>query len=45
MLVVQRGCRCPDSGKIPGQFGWGFDQSGLMNNVPPHGMEVGTTLF
>ena len=40
--VAQRGCRCPISGSVQGQVGWGFEQPGLVEGVPAHGRGGGT---
>jgi len=39
----QRSCGYPLPGSVQGQVGWGFEQSGLVKDVPAHGREVGTT--
>lgn len=38
--VPQRNFGCPIAGR--GQVGGGFEQSSLVEGVPPHGMGVGT---
>ena len=40
--VAQRGCGCPIPGSVQGQVGWGFEQPGLVKNVPACGRGVGT---
>ena len=40
--VARRGCGCPIPGSVQGQVGWGFEQAGLVEGVPAHGMGVGT---
>jgi len=32
----------PLPGSVQGQVGWGFEQPGLVEGVPAHGMGVGT---
>ena len=39
--VAQRGCGCPIPGRVQGQVGWVFEQPGLVEGVPAHGMGVG----
>jgi len=34
--VAQRGGRCSIPGNIQGQAGWGFEQPGLVEDVPAH---------
>jgi len=41
-LVAQRSCGCPLPGSVQGQVGWGFEQPGLVEDVPAHGRGVGT---
>jgi len=41
-VVAQRSCGCPLPGSVHGQAGWGFEQSGLVEDVPAHGRGVGT---
>jgi len=38
--VAHRSCGCPLPRCIQGEFGWGFEQSGLVEGV--HGRGVGT---
>jgi len=40
--VAQRSYGCPLPGSVQGQVGWGFEQPGLVEDVPAHGMGVGT---
>jgi len=40
--VARRSSGCPLPGNIPGQTGWGFEQPGLVEGVPAHGMGLGT---
>jgi len=40
--VAQRSCGCPLPGIVQGQVGWGFEQPGLVEDVPAHGRGVGT---
>jgi len=40
--IAHRSSRCPLPESIQGQVGWGFEQPGLMESVPPHGRGVGT---
>jgi len=39
--VAQRSCGCPVIGSIQGQVVWGFEQPGLVKDVPAHGRGVG----
>ena len=41
--VSRRSCSCPIPGSIQGEVGWGFEQAGLVEGVPAHGREVGTS--
>ena len=40
--VAQRSYGCPIPGVFQGQVGWGFEQPGLVEDVPAHSREVGT---
>ena len=40
--VAQRSCRGPIIGSVQGQVGWGFDQPGLVKDVPIHEKKGGT---
>jgi len=40
--VAQRSCGCPLPGSVQGQVGWGFEQPGLVGDVPTHGRGGGT---
>jgi len=40
--VAQRSCVCPLPGSVQGQAGCGFEQPGLVEDVPAHGRGVGT---
>ncbi|GAB0180902.1 mitochondrial enolase superfamily member 1 [Grus japonensis] len=35
-------CRCSLPGSVQGQVGWGFQQPGLVEDIPAHGRWVGT---
>jgi len=35
--VAQRSCGYPLPGSVQGQVGWGFEQPGLVEDVPAHG--------
>jgi len=35
--VSQRSCGCSLPGNVQGQLGWGFEQPGLVEDVPAHG--------
>jgi len=41
-LILMVGNGCPIPGSVQGQVGWGFEQPGLVEDVPAHGREVGT---
>ena len=41
--VAQRSCGWPLPGSVQGQAGRGFEQPGLLEGVPAHGREVGTS--
>jgi len=43
--AAQRSCGCPVIGSVQGQAGWGFEQPGLMKDVPAHGGGAGTTIL
>jgi len=40
--VAQRSCGCPLPGSVQGQVGWGFEQPGVVEDVPAHGRGFGT---
>ena len=40
--VIQRNSGCPIPGSVQGQFGWGFEQPGLVEGVPAHGRGIET---
>jgi len=40
--VAQRSCGCPLLGSVQGRVGWGFEQPGLVEDVPAHGRGIGT---
>jgi len=40
--VAQRSCGCPLPGSVRDQVGRGFEQPGLVEDVPAHGRGVGT---
>jgi len=35
--VSQRNCSCPIPGSVKSQVGWGFEQPGVVKDVPAHG--------
>jgi len=35
--LAQRSCSCPLPGSVQGQTEWGFEQPGLVEDVPAHG--------
>ena len=39
--VSQRNCGCSIPGSVQGQVGWGFEQPGIVEDVPAHGRGVG----
>ena len=39
--VAQRSCGCPIPGSVQEQVGWGFEQPGLLGDVPAHDRGVG----
>ena len=39
--VTKRSCRCLTIGSVQGQVGQGFEQPGLVKDVPAHGRGVG----
>jgi len=40
--IAQRSFECPPHGSVQGQVGWGFEQTGLVENVPAHSRGGGT---
>jgi len=40
--VAQRSCGCSIAGSVQGRAGWGFEQPGLVEDVPAYGRGVGT---
>ena len=40
--VAQGSCGCPLPGSVQGQIAWGFEQLGLVEDVPARGSGVGT---
>jgi len=40
--AARRSCGCTLPGSVQGQFGWGFEQPGLVEYVPGHGRCIGT---
>jgi len=41
--VAQRSCGCPLPGNIQGPVGWASEQLGLVEGIPAHGRDIGTT--
>ena len=39
--LARRGWGCPIPGSVQSQAGWGFEQPGLVKDVPAHGQGLG----